>query len=217
MDRLEFLSRLTASVRRTDIGAVADAEAETSPAADPDAPARELVARFVERASAAGAVVARTATRREAEEAVARLIGERGWRRVVGLPDVPRSDEAGDPALADFGLELADWGVAGTGSLLLLSRAGGDRRHSLLPPATGFFVFEHRILATLGDALRQLGPGPDDLPSCCTFITGPSSTADIAGHHVVGVHGPVDVFVWVIAETDDVPARPIELPERHEP
>ena len=65
---------------------------------------------------------------------------------------------------------------------------------------SGFFVPEpHRA-----DARRRAARAADRpaLPSCVSFISGPSSTSDLAAVHVVGVHGPGEVFVWVIDEAD---------------
>ncbi len=39
----------------------------------------------------------------------------------------------------------------------------------------------------------------DRLPTAVTFISGPSNTADIASVRCVGVHGPAEVFVWIIS------------------
>ncbi len=41
----------------------------------------------------------------------------------------------------------------------------------------------------------------DKLPSLITFATGPSRTADIEKTLVVGVHGPKEVYLFLV-ETD---------------
>ena len=40
----------------------------------------------------------------------------------------------------------------------------------------------------------------DHLPSLITFATGPSRTADIEKTLVVGVHGPKEVFCFLVDE-----------------
>ncbi|MGD0998984.1 MAG: LUD domain-containing protein [Thermoleophilia bacterium] len=104
---------------------------------------------------------------------------------------------------ASFGLCEADWAVAETGSVVVCSSAEVRRGYSLLPPAVGFFVPRRRILPTVGDVLRELPTDGHALPSCVSFVSGPSSTSDLAAVHVVGVHGPGEVFVWVIERADD--------------
>ena len=83
------------------------------------------------------------------------------------------------------------------------SSAEVRRGYSLVPSAVGFFVFQRRIVPTVGDVLRELAAVEQPLPSCISFISGPSNTADIASVHIVGVHGPREVHVWVIAEAAD--------------
>jgi L-lactate utilization protein LutC len=220
MDRLEFVARLARSLDAGGAKAVPVDAAEPPGTSAPGAPLGDLVQRFVERASAAGATVELTQTERQAEAAVEQLALERDWRRLVYPPGTPTPGDIGghsDPQHADFGLVVADWAVAATGSVLTLSGPNDDRRHSLLPPATGFLVFADHILRTIGDALRLLEREPCGPPSCCTFITGPSSTADIAGNHVVGVHGPSEVLIWVIAETAEPSAHPVDRFERCDP
>jgi L-lactate dehydrogenase complex protein LldG len=39
-----------------------------------------------------------------------------------------------------------------------------------------------------------------DIPSMITFASGPSRTADIEKTLVVGVHGPKEVFVFLVDE-----------------
>lgn len=53
-----------------------------------------------------------------------------------------------------------------------------------------------RIVPTLGHLFQRVGR---PLPSALTFITGPSRTADIELTPVQGVHGPVEVVVYLLA------------------
>jgi L-lactate utilization protein LutB len=203
MDRVAFLARLTSSVRASELGPVPAQDGGLRDDQSADSPSGHLVRRLLERASAAGVEPFLAASEEGAVAAVKRLVRERGWRRVTTPAGMSLSGAGGgvdtDPRDAEFGLEVAAWAVADTGSVITLSGAGADRRRSLLPAATGFLVSADHILPTLGDALRLLERDPGGLPSCCTVVTGPSSTGDIAGHHIVGAHGPAEVFVWVIA------------------
>ncbi len=92
---------------------------------------------------------------------------------------------------ADAGLSTAQFGVAETGTLVLV---GDDERHrlvSLVPPLHVALLRRDRILPTLGAALATLQrEDPAAMSRVTTFVTGPSRTADIELQLVLGVHGP---------------------------
>jgi hypothetical protein len=164
------------------------------------------VSLFAERLEALGVIVEETATLDAARRSVERLCAQRGWDGIACAPSLRWPgigtrwvEEAKD---ARFGLCAAESGVAGTGTVVL--RHGGEARRgtSLLPPTTGFFVYRCDIVDCLGDVLRTLDAETTELPACITFVSGPSNTADIAGVHCTGVHGPGEVFVWVIARRE---------------
>jgi L-lactate utilization protein LutC len=158
---------------------------------------------FLERLGELDVTAVVVPSRVEAQAAVERLMAERGWASVacdanLGWPGA-EARRTEDARAAPFGLSWAELAVAETGSVLVRHEGPQKRTYSLLPPATGFFLPQDRIVDTLGDALRWVGARGQNLPACLTFITGPSATADIAGVHVVGVHGPKELFVWVIS------------------
>ena len=225
MEREAFVERLRlrlapdAAAPAPDVAGAADAPLASAgkPAASAPAPAApapaapveslssapDPTALFVERLAGLGVTVAQVASLAQAQEGVERLIAERGWGAVACAADLCWDGVAARHTLeareAPFGLSRADWAVAETGSVVVCSSAMVRRGYSLVPPAAGFFVTKRCIVPTIGDVLRALpGAGPA-LPSCVSFISGPSSTSDLAAIHVVGVHGPGEVFVWVIA------------------
>ena len=161
---------------------------------------------FAERLEALGVIVAETASLDAARQAVERLCAARGWAEIACAPSL-RWPGVGarwveEAKAAPFGLCAAAAGVAATGTVVL--RHGGEARrgHSLLPPTTGFFVYRSALVDCLGDVLRALDAETTALPPCITFVSGPSNTADIAGVRCIGVHGPGEVFVWVIASRE---------------
>jgi L-lactate dehydrogenase complex protein LldG len=101
-------------------------------------------------------------------------------------------------ATADIGITSADYVLADTGTLVLLSSQREARLISLLPPAHLAVVPRERILTGLDELLTVL-PNPAVETSSMVLITGPSRTADIEQILVRGVHGPGHITV-VIAD-----------------
>jgi len=104
----------------------------------------------------------------------------------------PRAEQAA----ADVGVTGCHGAVAETGSLVLLSAPGCSRAVSLLPPLHVALVRPEDLYPTMGDffaanADRMSGAGS------CTFVTGPSRTADIELSLTIGVHGPGRVAIIV--------------------
>lgn len=110
-------------------------------------------------------------------------------------PDAPRDQLL----LAGAGLTTAQWGIAETGTLVLVATAERHRLASLLPPLHLVVLPTARLLGTLAHTLVRL-QGPDGTPAArtITFVTGPSRTADIELELVVGVHGPRTLHVLLV-------------------
>jgi L-lactate utilization protein LutC len=100
-------------------------------------------------------------------------------------------------ATYDIGVTSADYALADTGTLVMLSSALEARMISLLPPAHLAIVPAERILGSL-DELFTILPNPAELTSSMVLITGPSRTADIEQILVRGVHGPGEITVVVV-------------------
>lgn len=104
---------------------------------------------------------------------------------------------------ADIGITTADYAIADTGTLVLISGTERHRLISLLPPVHICFLEAGRIVADLGEFIRLAwerfysGAAP---PLAMTFITGPSKTADIELTLAVGVHGPRLLHVLIYSQ-----------------
>lgn len=99
-------------------------------------------------------------------------------------------------AAADIGITSADYALADTGTLVMLSSPAEARMISLLPPEHIAVVPRDRILTGL-DELFSILPNPAEQSSSMVLITGPSRTADIEQILVRGVHGPGRITVMV--------------------
>jgi L-lactate dehydrogenase complex protein LldG len=106
------------------------------------------------------------------------------------------SDARGRQADATLGVTGCHAAIVETGSLVVLSGPGTPRAASLLPPAHVCVVRRADLVATMGMFFRERATDIADA-ACCTFITGPSRTADIELTLTLGVHGPGKVTVIV--------------------
>ncbi len=88
--------------------------------------------------------------------------------------------------------------VARTGSMLLSSATASGRTTSVYAPAHICIAYTDQLVDDIGDALMQTVSEHTTLPSLITLATGPSRTADIEKTLVVGVHGPKEVFCFLV-------------------
>lgn len=100
-------------------------------------------------------------------------------------------------AAADIGITSADYALAETGTLVMLSSRQEARLVSLLPPVHLAIIPRSRIVANL-DELLSLLPKPAEQSSSMVLITGPSRTADIEQILVRGVHGPGEIYAVIV-------------------
>lgn len=98
-------------------------------------------------------------------------------------------------ASVDVGITRADYGIANTGSLAVMSSPQQSRAVSLLPPVHIAILDRKDILPQMGDIFARLDQS--NLPSALNFITGPSRTSDIEMDLALGVHGPGRVFILI--------------------
>ncbi len=96
----------------------------------------------------------------------------------------------------DAGVTDVTWAIAETGSLVIQTSADHGRAISLVPPVHIAVVEPKNCLADLLDLMEILGR--QGVGNNVTIITGPSKTADIEGALVIGVHGPGEVYVFVL-------------------
>ena len=122
---------------------------------------------------------------------------------ITGLPGVRSGITSREElrelcATMDVGITSADYVLADTGTLVMLSSPQEARMVSLLPPAHIAVVPAERILTGL-DELFTVLPDPAGQSSSMVLITGPSRTADIEQILVRGVHGPGQLTVVLVA------------------
>jgi len=139
---------------------------------------------------AAGAWIAETLAGRRAIASNAAFLRDCGITQIPGVRSgiTDREELRQLCATADVGISSADYALADTGTLVLLSSLEA-RMISLLPPIHFAILPATRLLTGL-DELFTLVPNPSQLTRSVVLITGPSRTADIEQILVRGVHGP---------------------------
>ena len=167
----------------------------------------DLLARFLREVTAIGVEPFVELTAEGVRARVARLVGDASVLRwdadclPYGAGDVlARAADGASPrdvqAAAVFGVTGCDAAIAETGSLALITGRGKPRAASLLPPTHIAIVRPDQLRQTMGEFFRERAA---ELAAAanCTFVTGPSRTADIELTLTLGVHGPGRVVVII--------------------
>jgi L-lactate dehydrogenase complex protein LldG len=203
VDREQYLERIAARLGRrrgAPVPPVPRRAASAASGLDRDA----LVRRFADRLVDASGFAEVVADRSEAHDAVERLVAARGYT-ALDCPAALRWPAVAaictdDPAAADFGLSEARWAIAETGTVVLWHDPAVPRASSLVPPAAGVFLPASAIVPLLGDITERLAEAGPGLPACVTFMTGPSRSMDIGYVSCMGVHGPGETIIWILAD-----------------
>ena len=100
---------------------------------------------------------------------------------------------------ADVSITGCEALIARTGSILMSSGQESGRLASVYAPVHICIAYTSQLVYDIRDGLEMLtGKYKNKIPSFITLATGPSRTADIEKTLVVGVHGPKEVYVFLI-------------------
>lgn len=89
--------------------------------------------------------------------------------------------------------------VARTGGIVMSTAQQSGRTVSVYAPIHICIAYTKQLVHDVKDALQFIKDKYGDrLPSLITFATGPSRTADIEKTLVVGVHGPKEVYLFLV-------------------
>lgn len=105
------------------------------------------------------------------------------------------------PLLAecDAAITSCHYLVARTGAIVMSSAQQSGRTVSAYAPVHICIAYINQLVYDTRDALKGLKEKyHNNLPSFITFAAGPSRTADIEKTLVVGVHGPKEVYLFLI-------------------
>ena len=136
------------------------------------------------------------------------LVKKQDWQKVYCVEDKliePVALQLSD-RLIKTGLENCDVSITGceylvarTGSIVMSTAQSSGRSTSVYAPIHICIAFTNQLVYDLKDALQAAKDKyGNNLPSLITFATGPSRTADIEKTLVVGVHGPKEVYLFLV-------------------
>lgn len=111
----------------------------------------------------------------------------------LGVELVSPNASKEEMALCDLGITEADYLLPETGTLVLHSSAEKPRGVSLLPRVHLALVHPDMLRADIHQVFAEAKNH-----HYLVFITGPSRTADIELTVTLGVHGPRNLYVWVV-------------------
>ena len=104
-----------------------------------------------------------------------------------------------DLAHCDVSITGCECLVARTGTIVMSSAQTSGRTTSVYAPIHICIAFTNQLVYDIKDALQLVKDKYGaNLPSLITFATGPSRTADIEKTLVVGVHGPKEVYLFLV-------------------
>ena len=136
------------------------------------------------------------------------LVKKMDWQKVYCLendllkaagPQLTERIVKTDLANCDVSITGCECLVARTGSIVMSSGQTSGRTTSIYAPIHICIAYSNQLVYDVKDALQlvkdKYGAA---LPSLITFATGPSRTADIEKTLVVGVHGPKEVYLFLV-------------------
>lgn len=89
--------------------------------------------------------------------------------------------------------------VARTGTMVLSATASGGRTPSVYAPTHICLAYTSQLVYNVAEAITNLTEKyGSQLPSLISFASGPSRTADIEKTLVTGVHGPKEVYCFLV-------------------
>ncbi|RYY41133.1 MAG: lactate utilization protein B/C [Chitinophagaceae bacterium] len=173
-------------------------------------PEEDIVVTFAEEFTRLQGKFAFCLNEEELQQQLGLLRVQQEWTKVF-VPDGPLAslvpDEARtrDIVTCDASITDCEALVARTGTIVLSAKNGG-RVTSVYAPVHVCVARASQLVYDLGDALKLLQQRyAGRLPSQISFATGPSRTADIEKTLVTGVHGPKEVYLFLV---DDLPSTP---------
>lgn len=144
---------------------------------------------------------------------VGQLIREKDWKSIycreetlgkLMSPSISPMVYSDDLPNCDAAITGCECLIARTGSIVLSSGEASGRTTSVYAPIHICIATVDQLVYDIRDGLQFMKDKyGQKLPSLISFATGPSRTADIEKTLVVGVHGPKEVYLFLV---EDLPS-----------
>jgi len=136
------------------------------------------------------------------------LLKERAWTKIYcteskyqPMLNSLQVTHYNDLASSDVSITGCEYLVARTGSMVMSSAQLSGRTTSVYAPVHICIAYNSQLVYDVKDALVFLKEKyKTQFPSFVTFATGPSRTADIEKTLVTGVHGPKEVYCFLVED-----------------
>ena len=136
------------------------------------------------------------------------LIQSRNWKHVYCVESdlIPLVSKSSMEPINQSNLESCDVSVTSceflvsrTGSIVMSSAQQSGRTVSVYAPIHICIAYTDQLVYDIREGLQLMKEKyTNNLPSMITLATGPSRTADIEKTLVVGVHGPKEVYLFLV-------------------
>ena len=129
------------------------------------------------------------------------LIAKRQWTKIYCCE--PQWNEAFSNTInlpgCDASITGCEYLVARTGTIVMSAAQQSGRTVSVYAPIHICIAYTSQLVYDIKDALQSLKEKyAGNIPSLISFATGPSRTADIEKTLVTGVHGPKEVYCFLV-------------------
>ena len=131
---------------------------------------------------------------------VKQLFADKGWSKIYCIENKFKSFSTSDDlAGCDASITGCEYLVARTGTIVMSAAQESGRTVSVYAPIHICIAYTSQLVYDVKDALSFLKEKyTGNIPSQITFASGPSRTADIEKTLVTGVHGPKEVFLFLV-------------------
>ncbi len=140
------------------------------------------------------------------QQQLAQLIEIKGWKemycvekKLTSLLTSLQLTPSAHLESCDASLTSCEYLVARTGTIVMSSAQASGRTTSVYAPIHICIAYTSQLVYDAKEALQFLKEKyTSNIPSLITFASGPSRTADIEKTLVTGVHGPKEVYCFLI-------------------